>query len=150
MRATAAILLATSLLAGCGSFHRQVKDPASPPRQRVDICNTVYLANKDVLKPSHLTFTEVVTQNRKNKLNGGVSGYVTLGLPNKKEVDLGPYGPAIFYLRDRNLHWTKEFEKQVPLPKRTQSIIDSAKRLDRDLNNGLCNVHVIGGTTTPP
>jgi hypothetical protein len=89
------------------------------------------------------TFTDIVEQTKPNVVNSGVSAIVGIALAEQdaeptKVSDFGPYLPALTYLAERGAAWDDEPGVKVEEPERTDDVVKSAERLDKDLADGLC------------
>jgi uncharacterized protein YceK len=137
MRRVLLCLILTVAMVGCSRTHKAAI-PALPKTDTVMLCKAVNTARNDIMVPHKAgSFTDLVNENHPTVVNAGVSSVFQLTHPTKPGA-LGPYAPAIDYLVARNLAWTPEFAADNPMPKRTAEVISSAKRLDADLESGLC------------
>lgn len=128
-----AALAATGVIAVAGGCSHGDPTPTAGP-----ICTVTRVARERILEPEGLTFQSLVRQRRRTESNAAVAALVGL-THDAGDRDLGPYGPVIDYLDDRNTAWTPEFRGRVTVPKRTEAVVASARELDRDLADGMCD-----------
>ncbi len=100
----------------------------------VGVCRVVGVPYRDVLRPAHLTYTDVVTRPLGSVTKAAAAG-VTLLQGSNPKVTLGPYGPAVAYTIARYVGTTK----QLDIPGATDpKVLTSAHALDRLLSKGGC------------
>lgn len=130
LAASSPVVAALILLAGCGQGSSSVSAGT--------ICPVVAAARVRILGPNDLTFETLVRQDQRSEVNAGASAMVGLAR-DSAGTRLGPYEAVLDYLDVRNTAWTPEFRDEVEVPDRTDEVIESAQRLDRDLADGLCD-----------
>lgn len=131
-------VLAALLVGGCAGGSGEGSASAS------SICPVVASARDRIMEPKDLTFEALVREERRTTSNAGVSAMLGLAR-DAGGRPLGPYEPVVDYLDTRNLAWNPEFRDDVAVPKRTDEVVESARRLDGDLADGLCDGQPDGG-----
>lgn len=100
----------------------------------VGVCRVVGVPYRDVLRPAHLTYTELVTRPLDPVTKAAAAGVTLLQSSNPK-VSFGPYGPAVAYTMARYVGAVKH----LSVPGATDpKVIASAHALDRFLGKGGC------------
>jgi len=100
----------------------------------VGVCRVVGVPYRDVLRPAHLTFTDVVAGPLSPVTKAAAAG-VSLLQGSNPQVTFGPYGPAVAYLVARYVGTTKHLD----IPGATDpKVLASAHTLDRFLSRGGC------------
>jgi hypothetical protein len=100
----------------------------------VGVCRVVGVPYRDLLRPAHLTYTDVVTRPLGPVTKAAAAG-VSLLQGSNPQVTLGPYGPAVAYAMARYVGTVKHLA--VPGAD-DPKVIASAHTLDRFLRNGGC------------
>jgi len=150
-RAVVALLAVPLALIGCSS-HKATSPPSTAAPligngtvsrpggtyplapHDVGVCRVVGVPYRDVLRPAHLTYTDVVTRPLGSATKAAAAG-VSLLQGSNPQVTLGPYGPAIAYTIARYIGSTK----QLDIPGATDpKVLASAHTLDRLLSRGGC------------
>lgn len=131
LREAVVVAVAVLLMASACSKSDDAEATTPPP-----VCGALQVATK-YMTEKKVTFTGLVAEKKRTETNAGISGLLFIGASGEKG-DLGPYKAAITYLADRNTAWAPEFATEMTVPDRTPEVIESARRLDRDLSDGLC------------
>jgi hypothetical protein len=150
-RAVVAILAVALALSGCSS-HKAASPPStavpligngtvSLPSGKyplaphdVGVCRVVGVPYRDLLRPAHLTYTDVVTRPLRPLTKAAAAG-VSLLRGSNPQVTFGAYGPAVAYTMARYFGTVKHLD--TPGTK-DPKVIASAHALDRFLSHGGC------------
>lgn len=126
-----ASLLVAVALSACSHSRRGGDDP--PAQQTPAVCEVVSTTYRAILRPDHETFAALLDQ-QPTAANQGAPAAL---LFSRGRSDLGPYEPAVDFLIDRYRAWDPSFGDRTA-PELTADVRASARRLDRDLAEGLC------------